>query len=164
MSLFLKLVADATISSRLSCVIFMVCFRESNTVESSQYYRVSGLDPLSSAPKITQYSGYQICFWPEVKSWEALIQLGSLKRASPIHSFFTPVDGKRSDVRNIMFCLESWTVHKVQKPSNHTNFEQYLWVYRHFNSVVIRSNFLGWSETESTWYVGHSLAYCTSSR
>jgi hypothetical protein len=23
-------------------------------------------------------------------------------------------------------------------------------------------NFLGWGETESTWYVGHYLAYCTS--
>jgi hypothetical protein len=23
-------------------------------------------------------------------------------------------------------------------------------------------SFLGWSETESIWYVGHYLAYCTS--
>jgi hypothetical protein len=24
--------------------------------------------------------------------------------------------------------------------------------------------FLGWGETESTWYVGYCLVYCTSSR
>jgi hypothetical protein len=30
------------------------------------------------------------------------------------------------------------------------------------DAVCLLSSFVGWGETESTWYVGHHLAHCSS--
>jgi hypothetical protein len=32
------------------------------------------------------------------------------------------------------------------------------------NCIILKFKFFSWGETESTWYCGHCLAYCTSPR